>query len=104
MEHEAITTDLCQSFREKLYTMIFPRWALIILGSVIFGLIYILYAGNTTSASVAAEAMDKAKDNDTKFTLKIEHTNQGLTRLEGQFAEQQKLLIKIDKKIPDNGD
>lgn len=104
MPNEHITNAVCHTYREEMYRAIFPRWALLLVILLVAGMIATLYAMNGKSSVAAADALKKAENNDTKFSIEIKHTNAGVARLEIQFATQQKLLIKIDKKIPDDPD
>jgi len=92
---DTIKIEACQSFREKIYTMIFPRWALIILIAIGAGSIGTIYMLNRQATKDADDAMDRTKIID----IEIEYLKEGQDRIHEQLTAQQTLLIKIDKKV-----
>jgi len=92
---ENVKTDACQSFREKIYTMIFPRWALIILIAIGAGSIGTMYMLNRQASKEADNAMGRTKIID----VEIEHLKDGQRQIQSQLSRQQTLLIAIDKKV-----
>ena len=95
-----VTAESCPELRTSIYSMIFPRWLLILVIALVGTLIGVGYTLVGRNGVATAEAMKKAENNDTKFSLQIEPTKETLVRIETQLGDQQKLLIAIDKKLP----
>ena len=99
---EAITSDVCHKLRKEIFASIFPRWILMSVGGAFILAIVLLYKASGENKSGAADALKKAENNETKFTLEIQHVKEGQKRIERQLTAQDTILRRIDKKV--NGD
>lgn len=96
---EHITNERCSELRSRIYGMIFPRWILMSIGGAFMLAMILLYAMAGKNTVSASDAMKKAEIGE----VRMEHLKEGQVRIEGVLIEQQKLLGRIDKKLPDNG-
>ncbi len=103
MSEDSVTIDSCHELREKIYSMIFPRWMLISIGGVIVVVLLTLYTLNGRTTVAAADAMKKAELIQGTQEIENKHIKESIDRIETAQIAQQKLLVAIDKKLPDNG-
>ncbi len=96
---ETVKTEDCSRLREKIYSMIFPRWALVsVIGGILIVLAWLHHA-NASVVSLAANAQKKAELVEAVLTKDIEHMKESLGKIEAQQGEQRKLLQKIDRRL-----
>ena len=96
---EAVKVDECRTLRDKIYGMIFPRWALISVIAVIFMVLAWLHNANATVRVEASNALKKAELVEAVLTTKTENIEDKLIEIKKMQGEQRELLQRIDRRL-----
>lgn len=99
MPEESITSSVCHKLRTEIYSMIFPRWALLLIIMLVAGMLGTLYTLNGRTTVAAANAMKRAELVDMKFTVEIEHLKSGQKEIKNDLKEQRAILQRIDRSV-----
>lgn len=102
MSPEKVTVDDCRALRERIYTSIFPRWALMLVILAVAAVMGLLYTMGGATQRTASDAQKKAEVVEATVNVEIKHLKEGIGEIKTEQKEQRAILHRIEKSV--NGD